>query len=85
MHTSCSECFERMQSKNQVLILGISIFEKTEQTIECNCSADRVIDFYKSEKTSGLLRIQCFTSVQFYNALSILSKNEDAKSAVSTF
>ena len=74
-----------MQSKNEVLILGISIFEKPEQTIECNCSADRVMDFYKLEKTSGLLRIQCFTSVQFYNALSILSKNEDAKSAVSTF
>ena len=31
-----------MQSKNQAVILGISIFEKTEQTIQSSRSADRV-------------------------------------------
>ena len=31
-----------MQSKNQVAILGINIFEKPEQTVKSNRSADRV-------------------------------------------
>ena len=31
-----------MQSKNQVIIFGISIFEKPEQTVESNRSVDRV-------------------------------------------
>ena len=53
-----------MQSKNQVLILSISIFEKPEQTIDSNCSADRVNIFYKLEKMSSLLHLQ-----QFYNVL----------------
>ena len=55
-----------MQSKNKVVVLGISIFEKLKRTVKSNCSADRVrnalgmsIDlvevsiFYMSEKTSG--------------------------------
>ena len=34
--------YKHMQSKNQVAILGVSIFEKPEQTIQLNLSADRV-------------------------------------------
>ena len=61
-----------MQSKNQVVILGISIFEKPKQTVESNRSADRV----RKKRPPSYFAIAAWTSnfiVYFYNALDVFS------------
>ena len=61
-----------MQSKNQVVILGISIFEKSEQTVESNCSADRV----RKKRLLSYFAVAAWTSnfiLYFCNALDVFS------------
>ena len=48
-----------MQSKNQVVILGISIFEKPEQTIESNRLADQV----REKKLPSNFAVAAWTSI----------------------
>ena len=71
-----------MQSKNQVVILGISIFEKSEQTIESNRSASQV----RKKETAILLcccrldfkllftftMLQCSARVQSKNGVDLV-------------
>ena len=49
-----------MQSTNQVVILGVSIFEKLEQTVESNHSADRV----RKKKPPSYFAVATWTSIQ---------------------
>ena len=59
-----------MQSKNQVVILGISVFEKPEQTVQSNRSADRV----RKKRPPSYFAVATWTSnfiLYFYNALDV--------------
>ena len=65
-----------MQSKSQVVILGVSIFEKNgtdlEQTVESNCSADRV----RKMRPPSYFAFDAGSSkfiLYFYNALDVSS------------
>ena len=61
-----------MQSKNQVVILGISIFDKPEQTVESNCLADHV----RKKRLPSYFAVAAWTLnfiVYFYNALDMFS------------
>ena len=63
-----------MQSKNQVVILGISIFEKPEQTIQSNRSADRV----RKKRPPSYFAVAALTSnlaLYFYHAVKCLGGN----------
>ena len=61
-----------MQSKIQVVTLGINIFEKLEQTVQSNHSADRV----RKKRPPAYFAIAAWTSnfiLYFYNALDVSS------------
>ena len=57
-----------MQSKNQVIILGKSIFEKPEQTVESNRYADRV----RKMRPTSYFTIEACTS-KLYSLLLLCS------------
>ena len=59
-----------MQSKNKVVILGISIFEKSKKTIESDRLADRV----RIKRLPSYFAVAAWTSnfiLYFYNALDV--------------
>ena len=61
-----------MQSKNQVVILGIGIFEKTLKTAESNHSADQA----RKKRPPSYFAIAAWTSnfiLYFHNALDMSS------------
>ena len=63
---------EHVQSKNQVVILGISTFEKLEKTVESNRSADKV----RKKRSPSYFAIAARTSkfiLYAYNALDVSS------------
>ena len=84
---------EHAQSKNQVVILGISIFEKLEKTILSNHSADRdrkkichpTLSCCLGKEVALLDLILAAQACGFIMAFTMLwvSKNKGAKSAVS--
>ena len=59
--------FEHVQCKNQVVLLGISIFERPEQTVQSNHKADRPPYYFAVAA--------CISSfiLYFYNALDVSS------------
>ena len=62
-----------MQSKNQVVILGISIFEKWNRPVESNRLADRV----RNKRPPSCFAVAAWTSnfiLHFYNALDMSSQ-----------
>ena len=64
--------FEHVQSKNQVVILGRSNFEKSEKIDKLNCSADRV-----NKRPPSYYAIAFWTPNLFlyrYNSLDMSSK-----------
>ena len=59
-----------MQSNNQIVILGISIIEKSKKTVESNHLADRV----RKKRLSSYFAVATRTSnFYFYNALDVSS------------
>ena len=61
-----------MQSKNQVVMLEVSTFEKPEQTVESNDSADQV----RKKRLPSYFAVAAWTSnfiLNFYNALDVSS------------
>ena len=66
-----------MQSKNQVVILDISIFEKPEQTFESNCLADQV-----RKKRPPSYFGYCQIDFKFYSLLIQCSERVQSKNKV---
>ena len=64
--------FQHVPSKNQVVLLGISIFEKSEKTMESNRSADSI----RKKRQLSYLLFATWTSnfiLYSYNALDVSS------------
>ena len=63
---------EHVQSKNQVVILGISIFEKWNRTVESNRLADRV----RKKRPPSYLAVAAKTSsfILYFYALDMSSQ-----------